>query len=295
MLQSLFDTSKYNTSIKNIDLVNIPPIKIQGIKSKLVRYIHKNINWDWQGVWIEPFLGSGVVVFNLKPNNAILSDTNKHIIHFYISLQNGTITKSEIRKFLRSEGYLLKQEGVDRYYLVRERFNKHNSPLDFLFINRACFNGLMRFNSKGYFNTPYCHKDNRFSESYITKICNQVDYVIQTMNGRDYIFKTDDWTETIHNTNSNDFLYVDPPYPNRSNDYYNQWKENDSLKLVEKLNNLNCNFIYSTWIRNQYRHNDIFKKFINCKLIKYNHYYHIGPTEDLRNEMMEGLIVKQSL
>ena len=60
----------------------IPPIKIQGIKSKIVPEIQNNLTWNKEGKWIEPFLGSGVVLFNIQPNTAVLSDTNPHIINF---------------------------------------------------------------------------------------------------------------------------------------------------------------------------------------------------------------------
>lgn len=62
--------------------VFIPPIKCQGIKSKLVNWIAETVQWDGNGIWIEPFMGSGVVGFNLKPNRSIFGDTNPHLISF---------------------------------------------------------------------------------------------------------------------------------------------------------------------------------------------------------------------
>jgi DNA adenine methylase len=67
-------------------MVKIPPIKCQGIKTKLVDFIRDNIVWNKQGNWIEPFLGSGVVAFNIGPEKAVLSDTNKHIIQLDICI-----------------------------------------------------------------------------------------------------------------------------------------------------------------------------------------------------------------
>ena len=66
--------------------VHVPPIKSQGIKTKLVQWIKSIIPKDFKGVWIEPFMGTGVVAFNIIPKKAILGDTNPHLINFYNSI-----------------------------------------------------------------------------------------------------------------------------------------------------------------------------------------------------------------
>ena len=70
------------------DKVYVPPLKIQGIKTKLVPVIQRYVVLENETVWIEPFMGSGVVGFNIAPKNAIFSDTNPHIINFYTQIQN---------------------------------------------------------------------------------------------------------------------------------------------------------------------------------------------------------------
>ena len=66
--------------------VIIPPIKSQGIKTKLIPWI-MDLAPKVQGKWIEPFLGTGVVAFNSGYKKAILNDTNPHIINFYKGIQ----------------------------------------------------------------------------------------------------------------------------------------------------------------------------------------------------------------
>lgn len=96
---------------------------------------------------------------------------------FIINWQTKEITSYKVREFLEKEGKKLSADDDKYYYEVRDRFNKNHNPLDFLFINRSCFNGMIRFNRKGEFNVPYGHKNNRFSKAYITKIVNQIKYV----------------------------------------------------------------------------------------------------------------------
>ena len=107
-------------------------------------------------------MGSGVVGFNIKPNKAIFCDTNPYIINFYNDIKTGVITSDKMKLFLLSESIKLNKYSNDYYMEVRERFNKNPNSYDFIFLNRSCFNGMMRFNSKGNFNVPFCKKNNRF-------------------------------------------------------------------------------------------------------------------------------------
>ena len=195
-----------------VDRIVVPPIKSQGIKTKLIRFIMSNVVWNGDGRWIEPFLGSGVVLFNVQPQRAIAADINPHIIAFYQALNQQKFSAEDVRAFLTAEGKkLLKSDGA-YYYEVRQRFNAEHHPLDFLFLNRAGFNGLIRFNRKGEFNVPFCRKPKRFRQSYVTKITNQVARVQKIMLGKDWEFVVADWREVLQSVDSNDFVYMDPPY-----------------------------------------------------------------------------------
>lgn len=95
-------------NMRGAEKVHVPPIKTQGIKTKLVPWIARCASVDVDAVWVEPFMGSGVVGFNLAPKRALFSDTNVHIIDFYRSIQDGELTAAGCRKFLESEGARLK-------------------------------------------------------------------------------------------------------------------------------------------------------------------------------------------
>ena len=115
----------------------VPPIKCQGIKTKLVPLILANAEIPQKGRWIEPFMGSGVVGLNARAQKALFADKNPHLVHFYADLAASRITPEIVRDFLEKEGRLL-EEGEKRYYEIRERFNREGNPLDFLFLSRAC-------------------------------------------------------------------------------------------------------------------------------------------------------------
>ena len=232
-------------------------LKIQGIKTKLVPLIAANVNLgEIKGHWIEPFLGSGVVLLNINPARALIADTNVHIINFYKAIQDGALTADLVRKYLEYEGIKLKTHGAAHYYKIRSRFNELANPLDFLFLNRASFNGLMRFNQKGQFNVPFCKKPERFRAAYITKICNQIQWASDIIKYRDWEFICSDWRSILDRATDLDFIYADPPYSGRNADYYNKWYAIDNLELAAKLKSTPAKFIYSTWIENKYRRND---------------------------------------
>ena len=271
--------------------VFIPPIKSQGIKSKLVGWIASNIEGIEFDRWVEPFMGTGVVAFNIRPKKALLCDTNPHIINFYNALKNKEITSVIVRNFLTVEGEkLLKSEG-SYYYDVRQRFNEEGNPLDFLFLSRSCFNGMMRFNQKGDFNVPFCRKPNRFAPALITKIANQVENISQIINFGDYEFKTQDFKKTLKEVNPNDLIYADPPYIGRHTDYFNSWSEKDEFELQKFLFNSKAKFVLSTWLSNKYRTNDyIFSVWKDCYVATKEHFYHIGGKEENRNAIYEALL-----
>jgi DNA adenine methylase len=272
--------------------VKVPPLKCQGIKTKLVDWIKDHAILEKDGIWIEPFMGSGVVGFNIRPNRAIFSDVNPHIINFYNAIKSGEVDSSIAREFLEKEGALLQKKGEDHYYEVRERFNKKTSSLDMLFLNRACFNGVMRFNKKGGFNVPFGHKPERFAKAYITKIANQIKYVSQAVSQYDWQFVCSDFKTTIASVSSSDFIYCDPPYAGRHVDYFNSWSEENEQELYELLKVAPAKFILSTWHSNQYRNNVALEKYSSeFTVLTREHFYHVGASEKNRKPMLEAIVL----
>lgn len=275
----------------------IPPIKCQGKKTKLVSHIkelYSKLKLD-NSVYYEPFMGSGVVGFNIEPEKAIFSDNNPYIIKFYNSIKNKIINHKIFKDFLEESGLELKKNGKDYYNLVRDRFNKDGNILDFLFLNRCCFNGLMRFNRNGKFNVPYCKKDDRFSQSYITKIVNQVKKVEELLDRHpDWQFICSDWKDIVKDAKEEDIIYCDPPYLGLFSTYYTEYDINNEKELQDFLNNIcNSKWIYSSWKENKDKTNEFILDLIGkYDSIDIEHRYQIGSKNEYRNKVVEILIYK---
>jgi len=192
---------------------------------------------------------------------------------------------------LKEEGRCLLERGEGYYYEVRNRFNKHHHPLDFLFLNRAGFNGMIRFNRKGEFNIPFCRKPERFAQPYITKIANQVACLEKLIRTKEFDFKCQDFKRTIQEASPKDLIYCDPPYIDRHVDYYSGWNESDETALFDLLSGFPGKFILSTWHHNDYRENEYIRKlWSRFNVLTKNHFYHVGGKEENRNPVVEALV-----
>ena len=279
--------------------VIVPPIKSQGIKTKLVPWINDLILQSGLDLpntnWVEPFFGTGVVGLNtLVGGNRYVADSNPHIINFYNGVMNGDITPQKMRVYLQHEGALLSaadENGYAHYRAVKNRFNAEYSPFDFVFLSRAGFNGMMRFNRRGQWNIPFCKKAGRFTPAYITKICNQIAASQRVIQAYHWEFHNQNFIETIEQAKTGDLIYCDPPYFGRCVDYYNGWTENDEEALYNALLNTPAYFIMSTWHHNEFRENAMMTRFWNHFNVKtQTHFYHSGGRIENRHAMIEALV-----
>lgn len=196
--------------------VIVPPIKSQGIKTKLVPWINDLIAQSGLELantnWIEPFFGTGVVGLNAPVGgNRYVADSNPHIINFYNGVLNGEITPQNMREYLEHEGALLAaadESGYAHYRAVKDRFNAEHSPFDFIFLSRAGFNGMMRFNRRGQWNIPFCKKPERFAPAYVTKICNQIAAAQRIIHANHWEFHNQNFIETINHAQEGDMIIV---------------------------------------------------------------------------------------
>ena len=274
--------------------VLVPPIKCQGIKTKLVPFIKEKVQRNEDGLWIEPFLGTGVVAFNMAPQNALLCDKNQYIISLYQGIQNGTISGANVRGFLTHHGAKLEQYGAAYYREMRSAFNENGDPLYFLFLNRSDFNGMIRFNRRGEFNVPFCQKPNRFAKAYVTKICNQIDHVAKVMKGKNWVFRCGPWQEAFSGATEQDYIYLDPPYIGRDTSYVGEWPEEEAVQLAEFAHRTPANVCLSMWKENEFRRNEhLYEHWSDFTWHELDHFYHIGAKEGNRHPMTEVLAIKR--
>jgi DNA adenine methylase len=274
--------------------VIVPPIKSQGIKTKLVPWILSQIP-SRAGRWIEPFMGTGVVGFNAAFEVTLMGDINPHLVAFYEALRTNRITPEIVDDYLTKEGIALSNagdKGYDHYRAIRARFNANNGgdPLDFMFLNRAGFNGMIRFSKNGW-NIPFCQKPNRFIGMLKTKIVNQI---IRTQNviRPEWKFTTGNFRELLNQAGPNDIIYCDPPYHGRHTDYFSKWTEEDEAELAALLKATPAKFILSTWHHNDFRINlSIEKHWSEFHTITREHFYHAGAKETNRRPIIEALVM----
>ena len=283
----------------NIAKTIVPPIKSQGIKTKLVPWINDIIRRSGLDLsktnWVEPFFGTGVVGLNAPVGgHRYIADSNPHIINFYNAVLRGDITPENMRSYLEHEGKLLLEAdegGYAHYRKVRDRFNREFSSFDFIFLSRAGFNGMMRFNRRGEWNIPFCKKPNRFAPAYITKISNQIGASQRVIHLGKWEFHNQGFADTVAQAKTGDLIYCDPPYYGRYVDYYNGWTEEDEEALFHALEKTPAHFILSTWHHNEFRANDMMERFWNNFNVEtQEHFYQAGGHLENRHAMVEALV-----
>jgi DNA adenine methylase len=201
-----------------------------------------------------------------------------------------------MKHYLEREGELLSKadnNGYEHYLKVRARFNSGEfSPYDFIFLSRSGFNGMMRFGSKGNWNIPFCKKPDRFAQAYTTKITNQVSIVSKIIQSEpSWTFHNRQFSEIIPLATENDLIYCDPPYFGRHVDYYNGWTEKDEELLFNLLSETKAKFILSTWHHNDWRENEMIKRFWGkFNIVTKDHFYHNGGNIENRRTVVEALV-----
>ena len=274
----------------------IPPIKIQGKKTKIVPKImeiadgilndHPEID-----TWVEPFLGSGVVAFNCpgKIKKVIVNDINPHIIKFYKSVANGIITPDKIREVFDIHNQNLLKDGYDYYNQIKDRFNQSFDTMDFLFLTRTGFNGVMRFNNSGKWNVPFCKLNNRLSKNVIDDLASSVDELSRLIKSKDFTFYNQSFEEVIVTAPENSIFYCDPPYYGLQVQYFKGWRKEDEIRLNEMLKDKM--FIYSTWLEDGIRENMMINEYWGEYEIEgKKHKYNVAEKAEKRNQVTEGLI-----
>lgn len=221
-----------------------PFVKWAGGKTQLLNAIVSSMPKKFNSYY-EPFVGGGAVLFKVQPKKAFINDLNGDLLCVYRCFKDESNFKA------LKEHLILHEENHDEEYFSRIRaMDKEDSYLHYgvfvkaarlIYLNKACFNGIYRVNSKGFFNVPSAKK---------TKV---VCFDRKNFEGlRDYFKCSDikitnfDFEKAVKNAQKGDFVYFDPPYDDWDDkptfkDYTaNSFGKKDQIRLFkcfEKLSN----------------------------------------------------------
>ena len=181
-----------------------PIVKWVGGKRQLMFELLKNMPENYNR-YFEPFIGGGALFFELQPNNAYISDMNKELINVYqVVRDNVDELVADLQKHDISKEYFMKIRNIDRTEEY-ENWSDVKKASRFIYLNRTCFNGMYRVNSKGEFNVPFGHYKNPriLDENNLINCSN----LLQRTE-----IKHADFSEILKKVKKDDFVYFDPPY-----------------------------------------------------------------------------------
>ena len=216
--------------------VEIPTlVKWAGGKSQLLQQFEPLFP-DKIDTYIEPFLGSGAVFFFIQkkynPKKIIISDINEELINTYYVVRDNV---EELIKLLKMHK---EKHNKEYYYDVRAQNTKELSNIEnaarFIYLNKTCFNGLYRVNSKGKFNVPIgSYKNPGILKEDVLMVANKRLQKIE--------IKVMSFEDIIKIATKNAFIYFDPPYhPLKKGSFTTYTKsvflENEQKKLAEIFN-----------------------------------------------------------
>ena len=219
-----------------------PFVKWAGGKRQLLTELEKNFPKKF-GTYFEPFLGGGAVLFDLlakKPNlKCSVSDLNSDLVLAYVTIRDklGRLIESLEN---HSENY--HNDSTGYYYEIRKQEPKSQieKVSRLLFLNKTCFNGLYRVNSKGKFNVPL----GRYTNPNIVNREN-LTTVSKFLQSDKIKISCRDFESILKDAKKGDFVYFDPPYQpvsdtaNFTSYTHRDFTEDDLQRLADLANQLN--------------------------------------------------------
>lgn len=228
--------------------------------------------------YFEPFAGAASLFLAIKPHSGYLADANNMLINCYKCIRN---KPRLINKYLRKH---LRYNSEKYYYQIRSVFNETQNistaqAARFIYLNKACFNGIYRVNQKGEFNVPYGHKEPPAIPSRNTLLAVSAAFEQVELINASY----EDISTMVHD---GDFVYLDPPYPPLNGTSYfthytpERFNYDDHTRLAQvflELSNRGCLVMMSNADTPRIR--ELFRgfnfstlnviRYISCKSIKH--------------------------
>jgi DNA adenine methylase len=213
-----------------------PFLKWAGNKYKIVEDIKRLLPAGNR--LIEPFVGSGAVFLNTDYDSYLLADINEDLINVYCALRDYG------EDFIKFTKMFFTQENntKEKYLELRDIFNNVDDtflkPALFVYLNRHCYNGLIRYNQKGKFNTPF----GRYQKPYFPE--EEMQFFYNKLKTADVELRVSSYEETLKDVFYGDVIYCDPPYMpiSKTSNFTQYYQEKftilDQLKLIQILKDL---------------------------------------------------------
>ena len=277
-------------------------LKYRGGKSKEIPHIIKFLP-DFKGRYIEPFFGGGALFFYLEPDKAIINDINAPLMAFYQGVRDNystlraeldliaTIYSQNRKKFEELKAQFpdkrVNDGNEELYYCLRDMYNgiaekEYSDALLYYFINKTCYSGMIRYNSKGEFNVPF----GRYKNLNTNMVTHEHSLLLQ----KACLYNVD-YSSIFELTQNDDFVFLDPPYDCVFSDYGNEihkdgFLESNHRKLAQDFRNLGCRALMV--IGKTPLTEELYKEFI---VAEYDKRYAVNIRNRFKSESSHILIV----
>lgn len=210
-----------------------PFVKWAGGKTQLLEKLYSLMPKKFNN-YFEPFVGGGSFFLSLAPTKVTINDFNSELICAYKCFQDAHFYNCLIDELIKHE----KNHSEEYYYQIRSMdkdSNFLNLPIyvraaRMIYLNKTCFNGLYRVNSKGFFNVPSGKK-----AKVITFDRNNFESLKEYFMNNDISILNGDFEEAVKEAKEGDFVYFDPPYDIIENkNSFTSYAKNDFGKDEQK-------------------------------------------------------------
>ena len=203
------------------------------ILDKLIKYVPEDFN-----TYYEPFVGGGALFFELSPKNAVINDSNEELINVFRCIkeeENLTKMCNELNhhEANHSEEYYYKIRNIDRDKNKFNRLSDYKRAARTIYLNKACFNGLYRVNSKGEFNVPFGKK-----LKVNTYEGQNIGIIHAYLNFNNIKILSIDFEEAVKDAKEGDFIYFDPPYDSDTSTFNSYTEDGFSKDEQIRLSNV---------------------------------------------------------
>lgn len=224
-----------------------PFVKWAGGKRQIIDKLKEYVP-DEYDTYYEPFVGGGALLFELSPKKAVINDLNKELMNVYRVLCDEDKFKkmcSVLNSYEKehSEKFFYELRNKDKNKNTFNRLSDYTRAARTIYLNKACFNGLYRVNSRNEFNVPFGKKNkvNTYEGSNLITVSNYL-----TMN--DIKILSEDFEEAVKTAKKGDFVYFDPPYDSETSTF-NSYTENgfgkeEQIRLAKVFKKLDEKGVY---------------------------------------------------